>query len=372
MSLREIAIKNYRSIRDLRVELGRATVVAGPNGSGKTNLYRALLLLSAAAEGRLARTLLEEGGMPSVLWAGGCGRLRRKHEPVRLRVEVELPPVHYAIEIGLPGDINTAFTLDPEIKTELVWIVDEDRRRAVVAERQQRTAWFRDGDGRPETYPLELDPAESMLSQLKDPHRFPLVANLCTELAGWRFYHHFRTDEVAPVRDIRSGVRTTVLAPDGADLAAALQTILEIGALDREFVQAIDQAFPGARMVVIQHGDARFQVGMHMPSIKRVLTARELSDGTLRYLCLLVALLTPRAPPLLAINEPEMSLHPDLLRPLGAQIARASRRTQVLVCTHASQLAAAIAAEAACVRVDLHHEGGETRVEGAGSAGEEE
>jgi predicted ATPase len=70
----------------------------------------------------------------------------------------------------------------------------------------------------------------------------------------------------------------------------------------------------------------------------------ELSDGTLRYLALAGALLAYRLPPFVALNEPEASLHPDLMEPLARLIVRASERTQVWLVTHSERLAAAIEA----------------------------
>ena len=70
-------MRGYRSVRDVHLELGRLNVLVGPNGCGKTNLYRGLRLLADAAEGRLSRSLAEEGGMPSVLWAGPRRRGQR-------------------------------------------------------------------------------------------------------------------------------------------------------------------------------------------------------------------------------------------------------------------------------------------------------
>ena len=70
MTVRRIQVSNYRSLRDLHLELGPVTVLVGENGCGKSNLYRAIQLLHAAAAGRLAEAFAAEGGMPSVLWAG--------------------------------------------------------------------------------------------------------------------------------------------------------------------------------------------------------------------------------------------------------------------------------------------------------------
>lgn len=107
---------------------------------------------------------------------------------------------------------------------------------------------------------------------------------------------------------------TPILAHDGRDLAAALQTIVEIGDA-KGLHDAVAAAFPGASLVIEYRSG--FSVGLKTPGLTRPLAARELSDGTLRYLCLLAALMSPRPPSLIALNEPESSLHADLLEPLA-------------------------------------------------------
>lgn len=212
-------------------------------------------------------------------------------------------------------------------------------RKVMLAERKDRAAFLRDGDGKRVTQ-ADLWNAESLLVQLVDPHRFPATWAVRSRLQSFRYYHHFPTDPDAPQRQPQIGIRTPALAHDGRDLAAALQTILEIG--DGEgLARAVDAAFPGSSIEVISEA-GRFSVLMHQPGLVRPLYARELSDGTLRYLCLLAALLSPRLPPFLALNEPETSLHPDLLGPLGDLIGDVSRRTQVWVTTHAEPLASRI------------------------------
>jgi predicted ATPase len=103
---------------------------------------------------------------------------------------------------------------------------------------------------------------------------------------------------------------------------------------------------------------------MRTPGLHRSLNAHELSDGTLRYLCLVAALLSPRPPPLLALNEPETSLHPDLLDPLGELIAAMPRESQLWVTTHARELADGVAKRTGVEPVRLTKQNGETRIVG--------
>jgi predicted ATPase len=193
---------------------------------------------------------------------------------------------------------------------------------------------------------------DSIFSQVADPARTPEVVTLREEIQGWRFYDHFRTDSEAPARLPQLGTRTVVLHHDGRDLAAALQTIMEIGdanALD----EAISDAFPGASLNIVVQQDGRFSVALHQEGLLRPLSGLELSDGTLRYLLWVAALLTPRPPPLMVLNEPETSLHPDLLPALARLIIRASQATQVWVVSHASRLIAALESSEECNSLGL-------------------
>ena len=175
-----------------------------------------------------------------------------------------------------------------------------------------------------------------MLSALADPRQAPELLMVRESLRSWRFYDQVRTDAGAPARVAQIGTRTPVLAPDGADLAAALQTIIEIGDR-RALTAALDAAFPGSS-IEIDVLAGRFELTMRQHGMLRSLRGAELSDGTVRYLLWVAALLTPRPPELLVLNEPETSLHHDLLAPLAALVTAAAARCQVVVVSHSPQL----------------------------------
>lgn len=371
-----LAVENYRSLRSLVVELGQLTVVTGGNGAGKSSLYRALRLLADSARNGAVAALAREGGLPSTLWAGPetvskavragerpvQGTVRRG--PVALRLGFAGDDLGYAIDFGLPqSSAQSAFQLDPQVKRETVWAGPVLRPATLLVERAGTMLRIRDGRAW-STFPDSVGPFDSMLSEYTDPQRAPELLALRERVRSWRFYDQIRTDAGAPARQLRIGTRTPVLGHDGADLAAALQTIREIGD-DAALTAAIDAAFPGSELAIGTEG-ARLEVRLRQPGLLRPLSAAELSDGTLRYLLWAAALLSPRPPALLVLNEPETSLHPELIRPLSTLIAAGAERTQVVVVSHSRQLIDALAHDAKPTRIELVKELGETRVEGQG------
>jgi predicted ATPase len=377
--LTTLAVENYRSLRRLVLSPGRLTVVTGANGSGKSNLYRALRLLGECARNGAVAALAREGGLPSTLWAGpepgGRSQRDRGHavqgtvrsEAVSLRLGFAGDTFGYAVDLGLPMPGRTAFALDPEIKRECVWSGPTLRPSALLADRAGPAVRLRDA-GRWTPVEGGLRPFDSMLSEIADPRAAPELLALREQIRSWRFYDHLRTDSAAPARSSQVGTRTPVLGHDGADLAAAVQTIREIG--DAEALDdAVEHAFPGSRVEVLTQ-NGRFDLVLRQEGLLRPLGVAELSDGTLRFLLWTAALLSPRPPALLVVNEPETSLHPDLLPALARLVLRASRSAQTVVVTHAQPLVRALTADAddgdEVVAVRLVKDLGETSVEGQG------
>lgn len=379
LMLDAVAVSGYRSLRDLTIHLDRLNLVTGPNGSGKSNLYRALRLLADTAQGRLIPSLAREGGLQSTLWAGpetlSRGVLRGEHavqgtvrkRPVSLRLGFGGEDFSYAIDLGLPPPGRGAFGHDPEIKTECIWHGRTLRPSAILVERRGPLVKARGGDGGWTIVTQNLAGFDSMMTHCADPRNTPEMLLLREEMRAWRFYDHFRTDGAAPARLRQIGTHTPVLSHDGADLAAAIQTIREVG--DGEaLARAVDDAFPGGS-VSVNITDGWFEIEMQQHGLLRPLSAAELSDGTLRYLFWVAALLTPRPPGLLVLNEPETSLHPDLLPALGRLIARAAERSQVRVVSHAPPLVDALQQLPECHSLALEKKFGQTALTGDGCSG---
>jgi predicted ATPase len=375
--LTTLAIANYRSLHELILPLGRLNVVSGENGSGKSSLYKALRLLAEIAYGGVAASLAREGGLTSALWAGPetlSRAARRGEAPIQgvvptqsrsLRLGFSADELSYSVDLGYPIPAQSAFDFDPVIKTECIWAGPVLRPASMLVERHGALAKVRQASGQWNTVTDGIPAFDSMFTHLADPHNAPEVLQMREFIRSWRFYDHFRVDPGSPIRESQYAVRTPVLSHDGRDLAAALQTILEIGDA-RGLADCIEDAFPGSRVQVTGH-DGRLGVTLSQKGLLRPLGAAELSDGTLRFLLWIAALLTPRPPVLMVLNEPETSLHPDLLPALARLIGVAATRSQLWVITHSSRLTAALEQIDGYVPIRLIKELGETQVVGQGS-----
>lgn len=363
--LTTLAVSGYRSLVDVVVPLDPLTVITGANGTGKSNLYRALRLLAATGHGRAVAAVAREGGLDSVLWAGpetpqGEGAQgTRRTRPISVRLGIAADEVGYLIDLGLPQtDARSLFTRDPEIKREQLFSGPFARPGTLFVDRQRGGVRVRGDDGW-ESVDQSMGPGQSVLLDLVDGTARWETASLRSRIASWRFYDHFRTDASAPARQPQVGTRTRWLSDDGSDLAAVWATTTEAGR-GAPLDEAVDRAFPGSRVQIsVTHGSFRLQ--LRQPGLLRPLDAAELSDGTLRYLLWCAALLPADPPPLLVVNEPESSLHESLIDPLGSLLAHAASRTQVIVVTHSAPLRRALA-EAGGSVVELESNGYGTRV----------
>jgi predicted ATPase len=349
-------------------------VVKGQNGSGKSNLYRALQLLADTATGGIIGSLAREGGVKSTIWAGPekLSRAMRtgqmpvqgtaRNDSIRLKLGFSDENFGYSITMGLPAPSDSAFALDPEIKRECIWSGSTYKPEKILVDRAGPLVRIRSNQGW-KTMAEGLSLFETVFLQIADPHHTPEVIFVRELIRSWRFYDQLRTDRDAPCRIPQLGTRTPVLSHDGADLAAAIQTVIEIGDADA-LAAAISTAFPGSRVEIAAQPYGRFAIEFYQNGLLRPLSGAELSDGTLRYLLWVAALLTPRPPSMMVLNEPETSLHPDLLPALSELIIRASEGAQIWVVTHSPALISGLERHRQTQVIELQKEFGQTQIMG--------
>ncbi|OJT96069.1 MAG: ATPase [Rhizobium sp. 63-7] len=346
MLLRSMSAANYRSLRAIRMDLAGVNLFIGENGVGKSNLYRALQLVQAAVRGNLAYEIAAEGGMASALWSGK----RRQGEAVRIRLAVELldeeraVTFRYQVEAGLrPPKAAAGFAFEPQVKAE-EFSIETGSRPVTMMRRAGPGITVRGETGRLQDYPEQAMTSETAIALLGDAGHYPEVGTFRRAVEGWRFFHGFRTDRASALRAPCLAVTAPLLDEDGGNLAAVFATLVHTREDTVELDRAIAAAFGGARLHVPEPGE-HAEFSLSFPDFpQRLFQPRELSDGQIRFLGLAGALMSYRQPALIALNEPEASLHPDMLEPLAGMIAQASQRSQIWIVTHSQALASAVAA----------------------------
>jgi predicted ATPase len=221
--------------------------------------------------------------------------------------------------------------------------------------------WFRMGhpvlvEGRSERQLRRenLHPDESILSQLKDPERYPALTCLQEKYAGIRLFRNWSFGPQAALRREQSADgRNDFLADGGENLALVFSNIRM--RIKRELIEALREFYDGITDLDFSVANGKVQLFLEEKGGRQI-PATRLSDGTLRYLCLLAILLHPEPPGLIAIEEPELGLHPDVLPFLGKLLVQASKRTQLVVTTHSRMLVDALSDEpeavVVCEKVD--------------------
>ncbi len=245
-----IRIQNFRSVKDIALELGPLNIVFGPNGCGKSNIYNAIHLLTAAAEGRLSGFISEEGGLENMMWSGERSPLDR--HPRRLQIACRTDSFDYELQIGFPEKLPypTQFMLDPIVKEENIWLAGYSRRSSSrVLQRKNQAAFLVDVTGEKSTFTESIYENESVFGQLGEPHRFPEVSRVRETLRRWRFYHEFAIGRHSPLRQPAVGYRSPVLDSDGQNLPPPFRP-LSRSARRRFCMKSLPTPFPAASFIV--------------------------------------------------------------------------------------------------------------------------
>jgi predicted ATPase len=361
MAIERLRVQGFRSLADVEWKPGRLNVLIGPNGSGKSNLLRLLLLLQEAANGTLSESVRRAGGIIPLLW-DGRERMMRVGFGASLG-GVGLPrwlsegACSYALALEQVGDggayrvaLEAAWAdEEPQLISELLsrpaWLLGvpddgahwEPGPGKRLLRSATRAAVFGD-DGRHDGVDVALLKAdETALSQLADPVSQPDLAAFRREVRDWRIYHDVRVDAGSEVRRPAVSRLERRVQPDGNNLVSALHTLYTT---DRDFKDEVNTAMRAAfgpefeELVFPPAADGLVQLRVRWRSLKREQSAADLSDGTLRFLFLVTVLASPDPPPLIAIDEPEVGLHPSMF-PIVAEFAKAAaERTQVILTTH--------------------------------------
>jgi predicted ATPase len=304
-----LTVRGFKSIRSLdSLELSSLNVLIGANGAGKSNLMGVFRMLSAVSDGRLQAYVREQGGAHALLYGG----LKRTSQ----------------LEVGLRFAGREGYRV----------LLEGAAGRLVFAKEELVT----EVDGLDVPRSLGAGHEESRLGEV-DSTEFPLAPYVLESLPGWRVFHFPDTSASAPVKQPQAARGDLRLKADAANLAPVLrqlrdrypenyqrvvETIRQVAPFFGGFVHR-DTAGPLVELEWFQLGDPDTVLGPH-----------QLSDGTLRFMCLATLLLQHRSqkPDTILIDEPELGLHPYALAVLVALLEQASEETQVIVSTQSAEL----------------------------------
>lgn len=337
MLLKSIKLTNFLSFGDSAEEipLRELNVLIGPNGSGKSNLLEAVELIRSAPKDFLG-PIRDGGGVRDWLWKGAPRTpsatidavFNYPHGPADLRYLLSFTEVAQRFEI-----------LDERIENESP---DAGHDKPYFYYRFQNGHGVLNVKGQPHRLQHEeIDPTQSILAQRKDPDQYPELTYLGNVFGRIRSYREWSFGRYTPPRlPQKADLPNDLLDPEARNLGLVLNRLRREPAVKQRLLKALSTLYEGIDDYDIQIEGGTVQVFFHEGRF--TVPATRLSDGTLRYLCLLAILCHPNPPPLVCIEEPELGLHPDVLPTLAELLKEAAERTQLIVTTHSDVLVDAL------------------------------
>ncbi|RRO10132.1 AAA family ATPase [Pectobacterium aquaticum] len=335
MLLESIQLTNFLSFgtSSEEIPLQRLNVIIGPNGSGKSNLLEAIELLRNAPD-KLLTPIRDGGGVRDWLWKGAKSGTPTAELNAVLCYPIGQQPLRYALSFT---EVGQRFE-----------IIDErvENKKSDGQKYREPYFYYHFNGGRPTLnvkgskrtlQQQDIDLEKSILSQRRDPDQYPEITYLGLELAKIRLYREWSFGRyTSPRQPQKADLPNDLLESNCSNLGLVLNRLRREPAIKQRLLSALQALYEGIDDYDVQIEGGTVQVFFHEGNF--TVPATRLSDGTLRYLCLLAVLCHPNPPPLICIEEPELGLHPDVLPTLAQLLKEASQRTQIIVTTHSDVL----------------------------------
>jgi predicted ATPase len=323
-------------------------VLVGPNASGKSNLIEALSLLAAAPRD-LQAPIREGGGIRDWLWKGLAGTAQSTVD-----VTVEHPTRPTAVRYRLSfTEAGTRFELQDEAVEDekrtnpyeaqpfFYYRYQEGRPVLSVVEHESPSTIQFTGDSRRERHLIREDvkPDQSILSQRRDPDSYPELTYLARQFERIFFYREWNLGRYTPPRLAQQpDLPQNFLLEDASNLGLVLSDLLNQPLVKDRILERMRDFYPSFNDVNVAISGGAVQIFFHEDGLRQPVPATRLSDGSLRYLCLLAVLCHPTPPPVICIEEPEIGLHPDIIPEVAKLLIEASSRSQIFATTHSDML----------------------------------
>ena len=339
--IRRLTLQNFLSYgpEGVSVDLLPLNVLIGPNASGKSNLLEALALCRGAS-GDLLAVIREGGGIGEYLWKGP-----QSGKSAELDVVVTLPSLgadsgvaHHLVLDALSSRLAVSHEFiglwkDQLSAPEMLFV--SDRGNALISAHV--------GAGSREDIRVnDLKPGQSVLSQRRDPVRYPELTSLAESFGRIVLFQDWYFGKQTHMRLPQpTDLPSDFLLADRSNLSLILHDLGQTSAKREELIDYLRRFYENARYISTKIQGGTIQLYIEEEG-GRLIPAPRLSDGTLKYLCLLAILCHPNPPPVIGIEEPELGLHPDIMPTLAELLRRASERTQLFVTTHSDALVSAL------------------------------
>ena len=371
-----IKIEGFRSFKKVELDMPRLAVLIGPNGGGKSNFLDLLKLMAEAGHGELNLGVNKRGGFRNIAFGFDSSSdvgisFRFNDLPVKLpqssilqtgeASEAKLYDIRF--NLGLRG-LGVNFNVwEEKLRVES----PKDALLSLgIVDRQATTTVFRWSSGAaPQIEERKsVNDIELAIFQVRDPNKYMVPYAVLQELQEWTFYRDIDVGPESLVRQpglLRSDIR---LLPNGSNLSSVFYAIQQdYPDYWGEILEILKTAVPKFVRITVraEGGDGKVLLRwFERPFEMAGVSANNLSDGTLKLLCLIAILKNPPPPPLICIDEPESGLHPDWIELVAELLQDAAMRTQVIVATHSPQIVAKMKPEQVIV---AEKENGETTLE---------
>ena len=327
--IRNIGIEGFRRLNDIAIEMRPFMVLIGANGAGKTSFMDALSLLAASASGSLSQRLVDLGGVSDVVTRGRTG-------DIELRAEMEVPncaPLRYCLQMAPRGQgyfISHEMLDQPNDGHDVPFRHLESLRGAV--------RYFDPHAGTPLEPDWAYDSQESALSQV--PRTFQYSDEFRRTLSSVTQYHVLDVSQRAPVKLPQQLRPAAMPGQNGEDLAPFLYNLRESHSDRYDAIEdSLRAAFSGFDSLGFPSvANGMITMTWRERSFRNPVYMHQLSEGTLRFLWIVSMLQSPDLSTITMIDEPEVSLHPELLDLLTDLMREASAHTQIVVATHSDRL----------------------------------
>ncbi len=322
-------------------------VLIGPNGSGKSNLLRAIELLQEAGVSDLDNAIVRQGGIGALLWDGQAQKIGWQITVIPLGAPIFSQYLSLRYELSLLSQrFLTGYSIEREILEECPNANAGDSLGFEYFRRDLNRAVFFHADGQNITAtPDRLEERRTLLSQTSSVLSNQQIFLFREYLKSWRIYQDFAVHQDSAVRKSAITRRESRLSPNGNNLVTALHTLYstERGFRD-QLIDAMRAAF-GSDFEELEFPpaeDQRIQMRVRWKSLTRIDSAADLSDGTLKFLMLIAILANPSRGDLVAIDEPEIYLHPSMFPVIAELAVEAAKTSQIIFTTHSPEFLTAI------------------------------